>query len=229
MTLLADPNVAFVLFVVGLTGVLVELVHPTILGGVVGALCLVLAFIGFGGLPLNVAGLVILAFGMILFVLESQVSTHGVLAFGGLIAFVVGASMLYAPPSGAGSVPAPAVATPVIAVSAAAFALLMGAMVYAAIRIRRLPAQREGVGTTPKPGTPGTVQAPLAPMGTVHLAGETWGARTADGRELDREASVRLVSFDGLVAVVTPDTAPTAPLRSSAPSTATPPAARPQS
>ena len=227
MTLLADPNVAFLLFVVGLAGVLVELVHPTILGGVLGAVCLVLAFIGFGGLPLNVAGLVILAFGMVLFVLESQVSTHGVLAVGGLIAFVVGASILYAPPTGA--VSAPTVATPVIAVSAAAFALLMGAIVYAALRIRRLPRQHEGVGTTPKAGTIGTVQAPLAPQGTVHLAGETWSARAADGRELLRDVPVRLVGFDGLVAIVMPDTAPTAPPRPSAPSTAAPPAARPQS
>jgi len=227
MTLLADPNVAFLLFVVGLAGVLVELVHPTILGGVLGAVCLVLAFIGFGSLPVNVAGLVILAFGMVLFVLESQVSTHGVLAVGGLIAFVVGASMLYVPPVGATT--APAVATPVIGVSAAAFALLMGSIVYAALRIRGMPKQREGVGTSPKAGTLGTVQAPLAPQGTVHLGGETWSARTADGRELDRDVPVRLVGFDGLVAVVTPDTAPTAPQRPSAASTATPPAARPQS
>jgi membrane-bound serine protease (ClpP class) len=214
MTLLSDPNVAFLLFVVGLAGILVELVHPTILGGVVGALCLVLAFIGFGGLPLNVAGLILLAFGMVLFALESQISTHGILAIGGLAAFVIGASILYVPP--ASTVPAPAVATPVILVTAAGFALLMGAIIYAALRIRRLPAQREGVGTTPKPGSTGTVQAPLVPLGTVFLAGETWSARTADGRELDRDVPVRLVSFDGLVAVVAPDSA--APRPPAAPS-----------
>jgi len=228
MTLLADPNVAFLLFVVGLAGILVELVHPTILGGVLGALCLVLAFIGFGSLPLNAAGLVVLAFGMVLFALESQVSTHGVLAIGGLIAFVVGASMLYVPPAGPSTAPTIAVATPVIVATAAGFALLMGTMIVAALRVRRMPAQREGVGTTLRPGTIGTVQAPLAPIGTVHLGGETWSARTADGRELDRDVPVRLVSFDGLVAVVAPDSTPTAPPRPSAPSTATPPAARPQ-
>ena len=217
MTLLSDPNVAFLLFVVGLAGILVELVHPTILGGVVGALCLVLAFIGFGGLPLNVAGLILLAFGMVLFALESQISTHGILAIGGLAAFVIGASILYVPP--ASVVPAPAVATPVIIVTAAGFALLMGAIIYAALRIRRLPAQREGVGTTPKAGSTGTVQAPLAPLGTVFLAGETWSARTADGRELDRDVPVRLVSFDGLVAVVAVDsTASAAPRPPAAPS-----------
>jgi membrane-bound serine protease (ClpP class) len=224
MTLLSDPNVAFVLFVVGLAGILVELVHPTILGGVIGALCLVLAFIGFGGLPLNVAGLILLAFGMVLFALESQISTHGILAIGGLAAFVLGASMLYAPPAGT-TLPAPAVATPVIVVVTASFALLMGAIIYAALRIRRLPAQREGVGTTPKPGAVGTVQAPLQPLGTVFLAGETWSARTADGRELDRDVAVRLVSFDGLVAVVAPDAA--APFAAPRSSVAVPPAAPP--
>jgi len=95
----------------------------------------------------------------------------------------------------------------------------MGAIINAALRIRRLPAQREGVGTTPKAGSTGTVQAPLAPLGTVFLAGETWSARTADGRELDRDVPVRLVSFDGLVAVVAVDsTASAAPRPPAAPS-----------
>jgi membrane-bound serine protease (ClpP class) len=144
MTLLSDPNVAFLLFVVGLAGILVELVHPTILGGVLGAVCLVLAFIGFGGLPLNAVGLIILAFGMVLFALESQISTHGILAVGGLAAFVLGASVLYSSPPAGASTPTIAVGTPVIVATAAGFALLMGTIIVAALRIRRMPAQREG-------------------------------------------------------------------------------------
>jgi membrane-bound serine protease (ClpP class) len=227
--LVSDPNIAFILFVVGLAGLLLELVHPTIVGGIVGGLCLILAFIGFGSLPLNVAGLVLLAFGMLLFALETQIVSHGLLALGGLIAFVLGASILYSPPAGAPIEPDVAVATPVIVSAAAVFAVFMGAIAYAAMRLRRLPAQREGVGTTPRPGAVGTVQAPLAPMGTVRLAGETWTARTADGRPLDRDTPVRLVAFDGLTAVVAPEAAaPGAGARPPAgPTTATPPTANP--
>jgi membrane-bound serine protease (ClpP class) len=206
MTLLSDPNIAFLLFVGGLAGILIELVHPTVLGGVVGAVCLVLAFIGFGSLPLNVVGLVLLAFGMVLFALESQITTNGILAIAGLIAFVLGASILYSAPAGTAN--EEHVATPVIVSAAAVFALFMGAVAYAAIRVRRMVAPRGTVGTAVPVGTTGIVQAPLAPQGTVHLGGETWSARTADGGELDRDAPVRLVSFDGLIAVVVPEPAP---------------------
>ncbi len=232
MTLLTDPNIAFVLFVVGMAGILVELVHPTLLGGVVGALCLVLAFIGLSSLPLNAAGLVLVAFGMILFALESQVATHGILAAGGLAVFVLGASVFYAAPPGSRA-PVDSVAAPVIAAAAGSFAVFMGVMVWAAIRVRRLPAQRDGVGTTPVPGTAGTVQAPLSPVGTVHLAGEIWSARSVDGRALDRGTPVSLVAIDGLVAVVAaasvvpPGTLPPSPPRPPAQSPAAPPAVRP--
>ena len=219
MTLLSDPNIAFLLFVVGLAGILVELVHPTVLGGILGAVCLILAFIGFGSLPLNVVGLVLLAFGMVLFALEAQITTNGILALAGLIAFVVGASILYAAPAGT-TIPAPAVATPVIVAAAAVFALFMGAVAYAAIRVRRMAAPNGTVGTAVPVGTVGVVQAPLAPQGTVYLGGETWSARAADGQVLDRDAPVRLVSFDGLIAVVVPDTSPPAGQRPPAAPTA---------
>ncbi len=229
LQLLSDPNIAFLLFVVGIAGLLIELVHPTIVGGIVGALCLILAFIGFGSLPLNVAGLILLAFGMLLFALESQITSHGILGLGGLIAFVLGASILYSQPVGAPVEPSVAVATPVIFAAAATFAVFMGAIVLAAIRLRRMPAQAEGVGTRPSPGTTGTVQAPLDPMGTVHLGGETWTARTADGDELDRDTPVRLVGFEGLTAIVAADSS--APAgdqgQSAAQPTASPPAAHP--
>jgi len=207
MTILADPNVAFLLFVVGLAGLLVEVVHPSILGGVIGAICLVLAFIGFTGLPVNIAGLVLLAFGMILFVLESQIVSHGVLAAGGLIVFVIGASVLYSQPAGEASGPTIAVATPLIILTAGLFAAFMGAVLYAALRVRRMAAPKGTVGTAVPLGSVGVVQAPLSPQGTVHLAGEIWSARSADGRELGRDTTVRLVAFDGLIAVVSPDAA----------------------
>jgi membrane-bound serine protease (ClpP class) len=210
LQLVSDPNLAFVLFVVGLAGLLIELVHPTVISGVVGGLCLILAFIGFGSLPLNVAGLLLLAFGMILFALESQITSHGVLAFGGLVAFILGASILYSPPSGAPLEPPVSVASPLIAVMAAVFALFMGTVTIAALRTRGMVAPRGAVGTTVPLGTVGVVRAPLAPVGTVYLGGETWSARTADGRELDRDTPVHLVAFDRLVAVVAPESQPAA-------------------
>jgi membrane-bound serine protease (ClpP class) len=227
---LADPNIAFVLFVAGCTGLVIELVNPSILAGVTGAICLILAFIGFGSLPLNVGGLLLVVAGMILLGLETQITSHGLLGLGGVVAFVLGASVLYSPTNG-DTQSLVHVATPVIAVTAAAMVALVAGIAWAAVRIRRMAPPRDTVGTPLLVGTPGIVQMPLGPVGTVHLGGETWSARTADGRGLDRGAGVVLVAFDGLVAIVAPGVAGPAPVRQpggiSSPASAVPPIVRP--
>ena len=75
--------------------------------GILGAFAIILAFIGFGSLPLNVGGLLLIGLAIVLFVLELTVTSHGLLAIGGLVAFVLGASALYTEP---GRPPGPAVA-----------------------------------------------------------------------------------------------------------------------
>jgi membrane-bound serine protease (ClpP class) len=89
--LLSDPNIAFVLFTIGLYGLIFELQNPNFVTGILGALALILAFIGFGSLPLNLAGLLLIAFGIVLFALETQIVSHGLLALGGIICFALGA------------------------------------------------------------------------------------------------------------------------------------------
>ena len=85
---------------------------------------------------------------------------------------------------------------------------------------RRIRASSGTVGEPVPPGTPGIVQAPLEPTGTVLLGGEAWTARTPDGRRLERDARVRLVRFDGLIAIVEP----AEPLTESDPPPPAPPA-----
>jgi len=201
---LADPNVAFLLFVLGAFGLTAELVHPNLVTGLLGGVCLVGAFIGFGTLPLNLVGLLFVALGFVLFVLEAQIASHGLLTIAGVVAIAVGASMLYSvSPSLAGG---PVNVAPALIVVVALGSGALGALIaVAAVRTRRMLATPGTVGTTPPAGTPGTVQKPLEPLGTVHLGGETWSARTADESALPRDTPVRLVSFDGLVAVVEPD------------------------
>ena len=103
--LLSDPNLAFVLLVMGGLGLILEVVHPNFVTGTIGAISLVLAFIGLTNLPLDAAGLLFIGVGLVLFVLESSVPTHGFLTVGGLLCIAVGALTLYATPP-AGSTPA---------------------------------------------------------------------------------------------------------------------------
>ena len=201
--LLSDPNIAFLLFVLGGLGLAIELVHPNLLTGIVGALCLILAFVGFGSLPLNVAGLLLVGLGLLLFVLETQFTSHGLLTFAGIVCFVLGASALYSAPGNLAE-PAVQVATPVIVVTTGMAALLMGLIAIAAVRTRRMKASAGTVGVPVPIGSEGVVQAPLEPLGTVYLADEPWSGRTADGTTLARDTLVRLVGFDGLVAIVEP-------------------------
>ncbi len=202
--LLSDPNIAFVLFTVGVYGLIFEVMNPNFVTGIMGALALILAFIGFGSLPLNLAGLLLLVLGVVLFVLETQITSHGLLAVGGLICFALGASALYTQPGLDPTAPLVRVATPLIVVSTVSTAGLMGLITLAAIRTRHMPGPAGTVGMPVTPGAEGVVQAPLAPTGTVFLAGETWSARTGDGLPLPRDTPVRLVGFDGLTAIVEP-------------------------
>lgn len=229
--LLSDPNIAFLLFVLGALGLAVELINPNLVTGILGGLALILAFIGFGSLPLNLAGLVLIAFGFLLFVLETQIVSHGLLTLGGLVCFVLGASALYTAPA-APSEPVVAVAPAVLVVTTVTLGGLMLLVTLAAIRTRRMRGPADQLGAPVPTGTLGMVQSPLAPMGTVHLSGEVWTARTPDERELARDTPVRLVGFDGLTALVEPapdlpSPGPPGPASSTDPSAAVPAADRP--
>ena len=203
--LLSDPNIAFVLFAAGILGLVIELIHPNLLTGVAGAVLVLLAFIGFGSLPLNVGGLLLIGLGVILFVLETHIISHGLLAAAGIVSFALGASALYTRPMGDPTEPIVGVAPLLILVTTATTAILLGLVTVAAMRTRRMGSSPGTAGTTLPVGTLGVVAAPLVPLGTVQLGGEAWSARTSEGTALPRDTHVHLVGFDGLTAIVEPD------------------------
>ena len=133
--LLSDPNIAFILFAIGFYGLLFELMHPNFVTGILGGLALILAFIGSGSLPLNVAGVLLLGLAVVLLFLEASVPSHGLLAIGGVICFVLGASTFYTAP-GPG-LPSVQVSWPVIAVTGGLGAVFALVVLRAAITSRR--------------------------------------------------------------------------------------------
>jgi membrane-bound serine protease (ClpP class) len=95
LEIITSPDVAFILFSIGGLGIVLELYHPgAILPGVVGAICLILAFYAFQTLPINWAGVSLIILAIILFILEIKVISHGLLTIGGIISLVLGGSML---------------------------------------------------------------------------------------------------------------------------------------
>lgn len=204
---LSDSNLAFVLFVLGVYGLLLEFAHPNFVTGPLGGVAVVLAVIGFDSLPLNFGGLLMIALGLTLFVVDLAVTSHGAITLVGVLCFILGAGALYRQPGPAAA--GVGVAWPIIAAMSGMTAAFMLVVAAAAWRIRhrdRLPigiggSGAEGTMSVPL-GSAGRVRAPLGPIGTIYANGEEWSARSADGRTFDRGASVRVLGQDRLVLLV---------------------------
>ena len=206
--LLSDPNIAFVLFTLGFYGLLFELQNPNFVTGILGAIAILLAFIGFGSLPLNLAGLLLIGLAIVLFVLELTVTSHGLLTIAGIVCFVLGASALYTEP-GTPTAPDVSVLPQLVAVMAIMTALFMALSVATVVRSRRAAlayagAYGAGGRTTLAPGVVGEVRAALAPVGVVYAAGEEWSARSEAGEPIEPGRKVRVVRQEGLTLVVEP-------------------------
>jgi membrane-bound serine protease (ClpP class) len=213
--LLSDPNIAFILMTVGFYGLIFELQSPNFVTGIMGAIALILAFIGFGSLPLNVAGLLLIILAVVLFALEFTVTSHGLLTIGGLICFMLGASALFTAP-GNPTAPDVAVAAPLIVFMGLVTAGFMVVVLVTVVRVRRrslaFAAAYGAGGSSQVPfGSTATVKSTLGPVGVVYAAGEEWTARTEDGSAVETGRKVDVVGQEGLTLIVTPDTSGESP------------------
>lgn len=207
LRLLSDPTIAFLLFSIGSAGLLAELYNPNFVTGILGGLALILAFIGLGALPLNVAGLILIVFGLVLIGLELTVTSHGLLGFGGVVCIALGASALFTEP-GDPFAPVIRVAPALIATVAITGGLFVALITTVAVRTRRMTDPGGLVGPTVMSGAHGVVKKPLDPLGSAYIAGEEWSARSADDRPIDRGTPVTVVAVDGLTVLVEPDSQP---------------------
>jgi membrane-bound serine protease (ClpP class) len=202
--LLADPTIALLLFTTGSAGLLVELYSPNFVTGILGALMVLLGLIGLGTLPLNVGGLLLITFGLVLFGLELTVTSHGLLGFGGIVCFALGASALFTGPVDPFA-PLIRVALPTILVMSATAGVFLALIVFGLVRSRRIGRGTLGGGMHIALGALGEVRSPVNPLGSVIAAGEEWSARSADGQPLERGTHVRIVKVEGLTLTVEPD------------------------
>ena len=201
--LLSDPNIAFILFTIGFYGLIFELQNPNWVTGILGGIAIILAFIGFGSLPLNVAGLLLIGLAVILFILEATVTSHGLLTVAGIVCFALGAAALYTEP-GTPTAPDVSVAIPVIVTMTLLTSVFMVLIVFAAIRTRNMRTAEGLIGAGLAADALGEVRRPLTPIGSVYAGGEEWTARTADETPLSRGTPVRVVRQEGLTLVVEP-------------------------
>lgn len=201
---LADPNVSFLLLTVGGLGIVIELLNPgLIVPVVVGAICLLLAFLSLGNLPVNWAGVAFILLAALLAGGEVLVAGFGVLGVGAIVCLVVGGFLLFAQ-FGGGSPTLPPISVNPWLIGGVGLAA-GGGMYYLitqAVRSRRRGAGRVGESAERLVGQRGVVTQPLAPRGVVRVANETWTAISDDGTMLERGTAVSVVAADGLVLTV---------------------------
>jgi membrane-bound serine protease (ClpP class) len=199
---LDDPNIAFILLVVGVLCVMVEFFQPTILIGLLGALSLALSFYGSGSLPLNVLGVILVVLGIAMLALEPAIPSHGLLTLGGVVCFIVGAVAFYGSPGP--YLPGVSVAWPIIATMAALAGAYGFVIVRSVMEMRRapIPVGSGMVGTDDLVGMVAEVRSELAPTGTVYVGRESWTAREKSGQSVAPGARVKVVKQEGLTLIV---------------------------
>lgn len=196
---ITDPNIAYLLTTIGIIGIIAELYNPgMIFPGVTGGIALILAFVAFGSLPVNWAGVALLALGIGLFIADLAAEGIGLLAVGGLVAFVLGSLMLYSPlspPSPA--MPEARVSPWLIAAVAAGMGALLLFVGRALLRARREPV---AIGADALVGRVGVAESRLAPRGAVRIDSEVWSAAVEDGADaIARGEPVEVVGLEGVV------------------------------
>lgn len=194
---ISDPNVAYILLTLAMTGLFLELSNPgAILPGIVGGIALFLALFSLGMLPVNIAGLLLIGLGFLLFVAELWVTTHGMLTVGGIISLTLGSLLLIS-----GNAPYLMVDRRLIATVVASVAAFFFFAVSAIVRTQR---QRSVTGREGLMGMDGIARTPLNPEGLVFVHGERWQAAVLDGEGPVAEGErVKVVGIEGLKLTVT--------------------------
>jgi membrane-bound serine protease (ClpP class) len=190
LALITDPNIAYILMMVGMLGIFFELQNPgVVLPGVIGGISLILAFFAFQSLPINWAGVLLILFGIALLIAEIKIASHGVLTIGGVISMVLGSFMLYDAPE-VGFRVSWAVILPTVGSTAGLFVWA----VSAGVRAMRRPAVTGAAGMV---GRQAVARGELAPEGHVNVDGEIWRA-VAEGGSIPAGERVRVTAVDGL-------------------------------
>ncbi len=197
LAVITNPNVAYILMLVGIYGLFFELANPGfILPGVTGAIALLLALFAFQVLPVNYAGLALMALGIGFMIAEVFVPSIGALGIGGVIAFVIGSIMLFDT-----SVPGYEISLSLIGGLALASAAFFMGVVGLAIKSRRRAVVS---GREQLIGGVGEVLEDFQGRGRVHIHGEDWSAYSET--PLRRGEKVRVTGMEGLTLSVQPET-----------------------
>ena len=198
LSALADPNIAYILMMIGIYGIFFELSNPgAVFPGVVGGIALILGFYSLQTLSANYAGFLLIALALILFILEIKIASHGALTIGGIISLVLGSLMLFR-----SSVdPYLRISWSVILAMVAVSAAFFGTVVALAVRSQF---RRPATGSEGLIGETGAAMADFTGKGKIFVVGELWDARC--DTPLRKGQEVTVTGREGMTLVVKPKT-----------------------
>lgn len=189
LRVVSNPNIAYLLLMIGLAGIYFELAHPgAIFPGVVGGICLVLAFFALQTLPVNYAGMLLIALAVIFFILEMKLTSYGMLSVAGTVSLLLGSLMLFE-----GEAPEGRLAWQVLLPTLLVVSAFFAAVAWVVFRAQR---SKPTTGPAGLVGEVGIVKTALAPEGKVFVHGELWNATCHT--PLGAGARVRVVRVTGL-------------------------------
>lgn len=192
LNVLSDPNIAYILMLMGMFGILFELYNPgAILPGIVGVISLILAFYTMHTLPINYAGLALIIFAIVLFILEIKIVTHGLLAVGGVISLLLGSMMLIRASS---SLEFVKLSRSVIFTSTAVTSLFFLFVLGLGLKAQR---RKPVTGMEGMIGLTGESLGTLSPLGKVRVHGELWNAESIS-ENIDQGKKIRVTGIKNL-------------------------------
>ena len=192
---ISNPNIAYILMMIGLAGLYFEFSHPgSIFPGVIGAIALILAFFAMQTLPVNYAGILLIVLAIIFFIMEMKITSYGLLSVAGVVSLLLGSLMLFK-----GSTPQMKLSLQVVLPT---IILISGFFVAVAGLVFRAQISKPMTGSTGLVGEVGVVKEALTPEGKVFVHGELWNAKAKD--PIDKDAKVRIVQVVNLILEVEP-------------------------
>ena len=187
---ISNPNIAYILMMIGLAGLYFEFSHPgAIFPGVIGAIALILAFFAMQTLPVNYAGILLIILAIIFFIMEMKITSYGLLSVAGVVSLLLGSLMLFKG-NGSDMKLSLQVLLPTII-------LISGFFVAVAGLVFRAQISKPTTGSTGLVGEIGVVKKALTPEGKVFVHGELWNARARN--PIDKDVKVRIVQVVNLI------------------------------
>ncbi|MEE8423645.1 MAG: nodulation protein NfeD [Thermodesulfobacteriota bacterium] len=190
---ISNPNVAYILMMIGLAGLYFELSNPgAIVPGVIGGICLILAFYAFQTLPINYAGFLLIMLAIVLFIMEVKVVSYGLLSVAGIVSLTLGSLMLIDSPEAYMRVSLSVILPTVIIIS--------GVFIFAISFAFKAAMSKPLSGEEGLIGEIGVAETPISPEGRIFIHGEIWKAESEVS--IKKKEKVEVVKVEGLMVKV---------------------------